>query len=80
MNLRTIFKILAVSEIDNLAYRLYWNYNKYTSGVYECSDMFFEHKQDFKEYYEEAIIMLRKEKIKQLKENICLKKVKQYIV
>jgi len=72
MNLRTIFKIPNVSEIDNLAYRLYWKEHR---KIRECSKMFFGHKENFNKYYEEAIIMLRKEKIKQLKENICLKKV-----
>ena len=63
MNLDKIYKIPGVSELDNLAYRLYWN-DQY--HYYECSYNFFEHSNKYQKYYDKSIIMLREEKLKKL--------------
>lgn len=63
MDLDKMYKIPGVSELDNLAYRLYWNER---SHVYECSDNFFKNSDKYQKYYDKSMLLLRKEKLKKL--------------
>jgi len=67
MNYDKIYKIPGISELDNLAYRLYWNENKNNRRfVYEASCNFFKNRDKYVNYYSESKSILRKEKIKKL--------------
>jgi len=63
MNITRIYRIPNATELENLAYRLYWNDNRQCC---ECSTNFFKHSINYMNYYEQATILLRKPKLKKL--------------
>jgi hypothetical protein len=65
MNIDNIFKIKGLSDLENLAYRLYWNDN---DRIYMTSTNFIKNKNEYADYYEKANFLLRKRKLKKLNE------------
>jgi len=63
MNYNDIYKIPNISELDNLAYRLYWNDNR---TCFEGNVNFLKNRIKYIKYYDSANLYLRKEKIKKL--------------
>jgi len=69
---------MKISEIDNIAYKLYTSHansrltkkNKKLSMEYIKIELFVEYKKIFNSFYQEANIILRKEKINNLNEKL----------
>ena len=67
MNIKDIYKIPGLSEVDNLAYRLYWSERKNKHVVLSYLQ-FLKNKNTYTYYYDKSILLLRKEKLKKLSE------------